>query len=309
VIGVVVPLYNKVATVRRAIESVLAQTYKHWQLVIVDDGSTDGGAEQIAGLAGARVVRQTNRGVSAARNAGAALGDAPLVAYLDADDEWLPHHLEDLADLAQRFPGAVGYATAYERVSAHGVQLLRLPQRSSSFEIADYFAFCQDFGAPLSASSIAVRRETLQAIGGFPEGIAQGEDLVTWARLTCRGTIAFCSRVSARYHVADSAPVRPAEPDRVAAALAELAAPGARAYRASWHRSRAALFCELGDSGSTLRELAIASCVDRPAARDLALALSLTLPRGPREALFAWRRRQRFQPHAAAKASVARSNV
>jgi hypothetical protein len=188
----------------------------------------------------------------------------------------------------------------------HGAQQLRLPQTATSFAIEDYFAFCRDFGAPLSASSIAIRREMLLAIGGFPEDIAQGEDLVTWARLACRGAIAFCPRVSARYHVRDAAPLRPARPDRVAAALAQLA--GASGYRAAWHRSRAALFCEHGDAVSTLRELAVAAQVDHPIVRDLVLALALALPRVPRTALFAWRRRRRFQ-HADANAAAARSNV
>jgi glycosyltransferase involved in cell wall biosynthesis/CelD/BcsL family acetyltransferase involved in cellulose biosynthesis len=93
-VSVVMPTFNRADTILRAIASVQAQTHGDWDLIVVDDGSTDDTASRIAGLdPRIRVLRQENRGVTAARNTGLAAVRGDLVAFLDSDDEWLPHHL------------------------------------------------------------------------------------------------------------------------------------------------------------------------------------------------------------------------
>src|SRR5664280_442891 len=95
-LSIVVPLFNKAAYIRRALDSVARQTFGDFEVIIVDDGSTDGG-EKIAGSypdARFRVIYQENQGPGAARNAGIAEATGELTAFLDADDEWLPRHLE-----------------------------------------------------------------------------------------------------------------------------------------------------------------------------------------------------------------------
>jgi len=95
-VGVVIPLYNKGTLVRRALNSVLGQTYQNFEVVVVDDGSTDEGPDVVHECSDSRVrlIRQANAGPGAARNRGVQETHAPYLTFLDADDEWLPHFLE-----------------------------------------------------------------------------------------------------------------------------------------------------------------------------------------------------------------------
>src|SRR5712692_9736802 len=96
-VSIVVPLYNKAPYVRRALDSIAAQTFSDFEVIVVDDGSTDDGPSVVANYGDSRVrlVRQPNAGPGAARNAGLAQTQGELIAFLDADDEWLPTYLEE----------------------------------------------------------------------------------------------------------------------------------------------------------------------------------------------------------------------
>lgn len=94
-ISIILPTYNRADTIMRAIDSVLRQTFEDWELLIVDDGSTDGTDEVVRGIdSRIRVVRQENAGTYVARNRGLQESVGPLITFLDSDDEWLPHYLE-----------------------------------------------------------------------------------------------------------------------------------------------------------------------------------------------------------------------
>lgn len=114
-VSVVIPFYNKGPYIVRALTSVLAQTLQDFEVIVVDDGSTDGGAGRVMGFGDPRnrLIRQENRGVSAARYRGIEAARAELVAFLDADDEWMPRHLEALLRLREKCPQAGAYGTAY----------------------------------------------------------------------------------------------------------------------------------------------------------------------------------------------------
>ncbi len=105
-VSVVIPLYNKGLYIARALNSVLAQTFQDFEVILVDDGSTDDGAEVIGGVDDPRIqlIQQENLGVSAARNRGIEAARAELVAFLDADDEWLPCFLSKIIDLSDKYP-------------------------------------------------------------------------------------------------------------------------------------------------------------------------------------------------------------
>ena len=115
-ISVVIPLYNKKESVAHTLKCVLMQTYQDFEVVVVDDGSTDGSAEIVEGVDDGRIrlIRQENGGVSAARNRGIKEAKREYVAFLDADDEWKPEHLQTLVGLMEKYPQCGAYSTNYE---------------------------------------------------------------------------------------------------------------------------------------------------------------------------------------------------
>ncbi len=117
--SVVIPLYNKRPYVRRAVDSVLGQSFENFELIVVDDGSTDGGAETLADVVDARfrLVHQENAGEGAARNRGISEARAVWIALLDADDCWLPEHLFETALIIRAFPDSGLVATGFCELS------------------------------------------------------------------------------------------------------------------------------------------------------------------------------------------------
>lgn len=205
-ITVVIPLYNKAPYIGRCLASVAAQTLAPHEVLVVDDGSTDGGAGIVRGLAmpGLRVIHQANAGVSAARNAGIAAAQGDLVAFLDADDAYRPGFLATVAGLAQRFPRALMYCTGYAQVDALGQ---RHVMRLSSWPV-DARGLLSDFHRNWSrkgftiTSVIAVRRSALQSMPQpFPVGERLGEDQDLWLRLAETGDVAYANSDLGDYHV------------------------------------------------------------------------------------------------------------
>src|SRR5262247_3087108 len=105
-VSVIMPTFNRADTIRRAIRSVQAQTFTDWELIVVDDGSTDNTVALIEGLdTRLKLIRQENHGTAGARNAGLSASAGSYIAFLDSDDEWLPHHLELCVSFLEAFPG------------------------------------------------------------------------------------------------------------------------------------------------------------------------------------------------------------
>jgi glycosyltransferase involved in cell wall biosynthesis len=202
--SVVVPLFNKRHTLRRCLESVLAQSERSFELIVIDDGSTDGSADVAAtvGDPRLRLVRQDNRGVSAARNRGIELARAGLIAFLDADDLWEPGFLSAISVLARQFPDAALMATAVGRCWLDGRPDLligvRSPGPAGGVLVEDYFRTARE-GDFISASNVCIRRRALEQCGGFLEGESHGEDVELWARLNLSWPFACHPEVLAWY--------------------------------------------------------------------------------------------------------------
>jgi len=201
-------LYNKASTVRQAIRSVVTQSVRAAEVVVVDDGSTDGGGAEVVGLgiANLRLITQTNAGVSAARNRGMKEAGHDVVAFLDADDQWGPNFLEAISHLIELYPEAGVFATNYLRHFVDGMSRGRcLPgfRAYNTWEglLNRYCEIAGNQGSPIHSSAIAVRRSVLEEIGGFPAGVIFGEDLITWVRLALSSQIAYTSRPCAIYNV------------------------------------------------------------------------------------------------------------
>lgn len=294
-ISIVIPLYNKAASIARTIASIQAQGKANWELIVVDDGSTDDGATIVQSIDDPRIrlLTQTNAGVSAARNRGATEARSDCVAFLDADDYWDADHLDNLLGLMQRFPDAVLWATAYKVVGESGQsRKVRLRHEGDgAYLMNNYFADVMDFGHPVCSSAVAVKKSTLIALGGFPLGVKSGEDIVMWARFACAGEMAYSGRATASYVAPPLAARegqavirRPQTPDSVGAALAELRAtsdrhaPSLRRFAAGWHRIRAMLFLELNERSASLAELRRAMLLSGPTLKDVACCGLLVLP-------------------------------
>lgn len=207
-ISVVIPLYNGASYIGRSIQSVLWQTFREYEIIVVDDGSTDNGAE-IAGQfnqTNIRIVRQSNGGVSSARNTGIKNARYGLIAFLDADDEWLPNHLETIERLYRKYPQCGVFGTSYYFKKAD--MPLREPILPNGFTfntpegiLDNYYELASGTDFPMQTSAYAVRKETIESIGGFPEGIPSGEDIITLARLQTVCDFAYSRTATTIYHL------------------------------------------------------------------------------------------------------------
>ncbi len=295
-ISVVIPLYNKAATIGQAIESVMAQSDVDWELIVVDDGSRDAGAHVVTGYGDPRIrlITQANAGVSAARNAGIAAARAPFVAFLDADDWWAPDHLQALRAASRRHPHPALVATAFLLVEPNGRarpcdlrQALRADDAGPTV-IEDLGQEMASFGLPLITSSVMAARDALRAVGGFPLGVRGGEDLLTWLRLSCEGGVVLDPRPSVFYReppIEGTSHLRaPETPDIVGDGIRALAAHhpqrarGLRAYLAQWLRIRAVLFMQLRQRGPSALALWQAVRLDGGRTRDAVSVALLALP-------------------------------
>jgi glycosyltransferase involved in cell wall biosynthesis len=197
---VLIALYNKEAFIRRTLESALSQQHAAKEILIVDDGSTDGSVERIADLIGGpvRLVRQANAGPGPARNRGFAEAACEWVALLDADDLWLPDHLSTLAELVVQFPEAEVVNTAFDRVRAGELTEL-VPRNDMAVQggLSNYFTKAGT-NEGIWSSSVAIRKNAFAATGGFGP-FWPGEDLELWARLALDRVLAASSKVTALY--------------------------------------------------------------------------------------------------------------
>lgn len=194
IVSVVVPAYNPGPYLRLALESVLAQTYPHWEAVVVDDGSSEDLSWVDDFHPAVRRVRQPNAGLSAARNTGVRESTGELVAFLDADDLWLPEKLERQVQ-ALADPELALVSTGFTVVDRNGTEF------SGGFVgYADsYEELLQGNG--ICASTTLVRRSVLEECGGFDPGLAQCEDWDMWLRIARAHRVRKVPEVLARYRV------------------------------------------------------------------------------------------------------------
>jgi len=196
--SVVIPLYNKQDFIERTVASVLSQTYGDFELIVVDDGSTDDSVRRLASISDPRmrIVRQENAGEGAARNKGMRESAREWIALLDADDYWFPDHLAELAEIIARHPRAGMVATSY--VEGEDAAAVQPQQERSKIREIDYFrAAARDIGVVWS-SAVALRRSVAERVGGF-EAFRRGADLEYWARMALASPVAKSSRVTAYY--------------------------------------------------------------------------------------------------------------
>ncbi|MCU0694119.1 MAG: glycosyltransferase [Polyangiaceae bacterium] len=182
-VSVVVPAYNAAWCVGKAIDSVLAQTYRDFEIIVVNDGSTDDTLAVLRGYGDAiRIVDQRNGGMSNARNAGIRAARGQFLAFLDSDDWWLPNKLGLQVQLLRSRPD-LGFCSCTARVEDMNGRLLNLwqcPSWDGSF-LAHLFGSGAD--VPGSCSAVVARRALVTQVGAFDETLRGAEDPDLWIRL------------------------------------------------------------------------------------------------------------------------------
>lgn len=207
-ISVIMPLYNKAPYVAEAIESVLRQTHPAFEIIVIDDGSTDGGPDLVKQISDTRIklVSQANAGVSVARNHGIDIASGDFVAFLDADDRYQPGFLAKIAELIEQFPEAGMLCTAYSCFWDDGnkeERRLRGAPPGQSLCIPDFYAAWAQ-GAFTFTSTIAIaiaigllKTSTLR----FPPGEKLGEDQDLWFRTAESTSVAYANSPLADYRM------------------------------------------------------------------------------------------------------------
>lgn len=202
-ISVVIPLFAQGAYVERALRSVLAQGHADLEIIVVDDGSPDDGPLRVERCQDPRLrlLRQSHGGVSRARNAGIMAATGEWLAFLDADDEWLPNFIGEMLDAVQRHPEVNAVFANYRSATAQKAWLRGVANSAESHVVADYFDFLRtNRGLGMLTSATFVRRSALLALEGFPPDVEVGQDADTWCRLAWSGPVAFQPRVLSVYH-------------------------------------------------------------------------------------------------------------
>ncbi len=180
-VSVIIPTYNRCACVGRAIESVLSQTYTQWEIIVVDDGSTDGTMRLLETYADRiRVIHQNNRGVSAARNAGIRGARGVYIALLDSDDCWLPQKLQIQTDLFRNCPRALICQTEEIWIrNGKRVNPKKRHQKFSGMIFEKTLPLCL-----VSPSAVMIRKSLFDEVGYFDEALPACEDYDLWLRIT-----------------------------------------------------------------------------------------------------------------------------
>jgi len=271
-ISVVVPLYNKKEGILKALNSVFQQTFQPSEIIVINDGSTDGSEKLVEelNLPKVRLINQQNSGVSAARNKGIEEAKGDWIAFLDADDMWKPDFLETIVLLHNSYSSATVLATAYELQdyfdAKKPIVLNKIPFKEEQGILNNYFQVATCSHPPICSSAVAIKKEALSQIKNFPVNIKSGEDLLTWARLAINNDIAYSVLPQAVFiqdaaHTYDDRPNRiPEEKDIIGAELITLYNSnkkifGLKHYVSHWYKMRASIYLRLGQNKKALREI------------------------------------------------------
>ena len=206
-VSVVIPLYNKEHLVGETIRSVLSQSFSDFEIVVVNDGSADRSADVVRSFNDLRInlIEQANAGVSAARNAGIKASQGEWIAFLDADDLWLPGNLAGHMAILDRNPELVWSAGLFERRSKNGktrvaADLDFLSRQMEGEVVRDALALLSR--GFVWTGAVLVRKDVFAEVGYLDPALRTAEDLDMWLRIALRHPrIAYCAKPIAAYSV------------------------------------------------------------------------------------------------------------
>ncbi len=199
-VSVVIPVFNKQKYVENSLKSVLNQTFKDFEIIIIDDGSTDNSPRIIEKFTDRRIkfFKQSNQGVSYTRNKGVELSNSPLIAFLDADDYWYPFHLQTIIKLYKEFTQADFFATGYEVKYPGGlVKKFQFKPEKQERILEKFYRYIE--GSPLFyTSNFAIKKDIFKKEKGFKTHI-HGEDTEFFYRLGYHYRLAYNPSITLRY--------------------------------------------------------------------------------------------------------------
>jgi len=207
--SVIIPLYNKAENIGDTLNSVLEQSFNDFEIILIDDGSTDNGLQIVQTIIDPRlhVFSKTNEGVSLARNYGVSKAQGKFVAFLDADDIWKPNHLEVLYSLIGSFPNNKWFATRYEVKHHNGLispMETHLLDDNASFEgiVFDYFKYSL-VSSLAWTSAVCMSIGFFHELGGFDQKITfgAGEDTDLWIRAALDFPLVFSHKITAQHNL------------------------------------------------------------------------------------------------------------
>jgi glycosyltransferase involved in cell wall biosynthesis len=200
-VTIVVPAYNAESFIAQTIKSVIAQTYPHWELIVVDDGSTDSTADIVSSFnnPGIRYIYQENRGLGEARNTGIRLAQSEIVTFLDADDLWNSKFLEKMVGLLNHHPQAAAVYCGFQYINSQGQ-----PVGNPSLKVVppeSFHATLIHRGNWLVPCAVVLRKGLVKKVGLFDGSLWGVEDTDMWIRLSARHTFVGLSEILVRYRI------------------------------------------------------------------------------------------------------------
>lgn len=199
-ISVIIPLYNKEKYIVDTIKNVLNQTFKSFEIIVVDDGSTDGGLHKVKQIDDLRVkiISKDNGGVSSARNRGVEEAKYDYIAFLDADDEWENNHLENILNLIEKYNDVADVFSSnfYAKYSESKKKINRVDIKTGIIE--NYFQTVLEKPI-IHSSSVVITKTVFYEAGQFNTILSRGEDIDLWIRLAKKYNIAYSDVATSNY--------------------------------------------------------------------------------------------------------------
>jgi glycosyltransferase involved in cell wall biosynthesis len=214
VFSVIIPLYNKAAYVEKTIQSVLSQTYQEFELIVVNDGSTDDSLynlqfricnlelEQPDQFKKIKIIDQPNQGVSVARNNGVNSAIYDYIAFIDADDWWEPTYLQETKTLIETYPEAGIYGSSYYIVKNGRKHIAPIGVKPDfKAGVINYFqVYANTLCMPLWTGATIIKKNIFESEKGFKPNLKLGEDFDLWVRVALNYPVAFLNKPLAYYN-------------------------------------------------------------------------------------------------------------
>lgn len=208
--SIIIPLFNKAAYAEKALYSVVNQSFQNFELIVIDDGSTDKGAQLVEDMFRSqgllpdkyKLIKQQNQGVSTARNNGVKLAVYDYIAFLDADDWWAPDYLENIKKLIDKYPHAGIFASSYYKVKYGKITQAKIGVDDNFMDgLINYFqVYTKTLWMPIWTGATIIKRKAFEQLGGFNAQLKLGEDFDLWVRVAESYPIAFLNIPLAYYN-------------------------------------------------------------------------------------------------------------